>query len=80
VKKTVTGDLNTILILKIIIIIIIIISLKICYRYSICKKERKGSGLLQIEATYKAEVIKNCRIFEHSFVIIVKVTKAINQM
>jgi hypothetical protein len=31
----------------------------------ICKNVRRGSNLLQIEATYKAEIFKNCRIPEH---------------
>jgi hypothetical protein len=29
------------------------------------KRERKGSGLLQNEATYKAEIITNCTMCEH---------------
>jgi hypothetical protein len=64
VKKPVTGDLKTIMKMTI-IIIIIIISPKSWYRYTIRKKERKRSGLLQNEATYEAEIIENCRISEH---------------
>jgi hypothetical protein len=29
------------------------------------RKERKRSGLLQIEVPYTAEIIRNCRISEH---------------
>jgi hypothetical protein len=43
VKKLVIEDLKTIIIMKILLlIIIVIISLKVWYRCSICKREKKS--------------------------------------
>ena len=50
-KKPMRGDLKT-------TIIIIKISSNSWYGQFICKKEKKGSGVLQNEAIYKAEVMK----------------------
>ena len=49
------------------------------------KSKEGGRGLLQIEATYKAEIINiaeylNTKYIVDQFVNIVKVTKAINQI